>query len=118
MEIGDRLKEFGITVDNLEKLSINAEEALRVEGKIGIHKFALWIAINGKEKCIEENIAKLLEIEFGENVEPTKEAIRNALRKYNIEDLEQLVNNVSINKIERSFPAIHTVLSRLENNQR
>jgi len=116
MEIGDRLKEFGITVDNLEKLSVNDEEALRVEGKVGIHKFALWIAINGKEKCIEENIAKLLKIEFGENIKPTKEAIRNALRNHNIEDLEHLVSNVSINKIERSFPAIHTVLSRLEDN--
>ena len=116
MEIGDRLKGFGITVDHLEKLSVNDEEALRVEGKVGVHNFTLWIAINGKEKCIEENIAKLLEIKFGENIKPTKEAIKNALRKHNIEDLEQLVNNVSINKIERSFPAIHAVLSRLEDS--
>lgn len=115
-EIKSKLREFGVEVINIQVLSAKDEEALFVEGKVGAHNFTLCIAINGREKCIEENIAKLLEARFGESVKPTKEGIKSALKKYRI-DIEQLINDAKISEIKPSFPAMHAVLSRLESDE-
>lgn len=112
-EVESKLREFGFEVIGIQKLPTNDEEVLRVEGKLGTHKFILWVAINGKEKCIEENVAKLLEAEFGESIEPTKDCVKRALKRHNI-DIDQIIHTANINKIKRSFPAIHAVLNGLE----
>jgi hypothetical protein len=112
-KVDDKLKEFGIEVNNVQKFSANEEEALYIEGTIGVHDFDLWVAVIGREKCIEEDIAHLIQTKFGEKVEPSKEGVKSALKKHSI-DVEQLMARASIEKIKHSFPALHMVLSHLE----
>jgi hypothetical protein len=115
-EIENKLREFGVEVNNIQKLSAEGEEAMRIEGNIGAHKFILWTAIIGREKYIEEDIAKLLETKFEEKVEPSKGGVKSALKRH-ATDIEQLMTSASKGKIKLSFPAIHTVLSSLEANE-
>ncbi|MGB9683988.1 MAG: hypothetical protein ACPL1Z_03545 [Candidatus Bathyarchaeales archaeon] len=115
-EIENKLKEFGVEVGSIQKFLAEGEEALRVEGTVGIHKFILWTAIIGREKCIEENIAKILEAKFREIVEPTKDGVKSILKKHHV-NIERLMASASISKIKASFPALDTILSSLESNE-
>lgn len=112
-EIEKTLREFGVNVNQVQKIPINNEDALLIEGAVGIHNFILWTAITGKEKCIEEDIAKLIEIERGLKVEPTKNGVTQAFKEHNI-DIEQLMASASLKNLKTSFPALSLVLSRLE----
>lgn len=114
--IKEKLGEFGVGASSVQKLSADCEEALHIEGKVGAHDFVLWVAITGKEKCIEEDFAKLLETKFKEKVEPTKNDVKSVLKKHKI-NMEQLLRNTSISRIKQSFPALALALSSLESNE-
>jgi hypothetical protein len=115
-KIEEKLREFGVEVNNIQKLPANGEKALRIEGTIGSHNFVLLVAITGRIKYIEEDIAKLIGIKIEEaEVEPTKNGVAKALKKHNI-DLEQLVKNANIGELKESFPALNSVLKHLESD--
>jgi hypothetical protein len=114
-EIEDKLREFGVEVNHAEQFSVNSESALCVNGHVGAHNFVLWTAIVGKEKCIEENIAKLIEMEFGVKVKPAKNGIAKTLKEHNI-DIEKLVASASLKNLKLSFPSLDLVLRSLESN--
>jgi len=114
-EVEEKIREFGIEVTQIQRFNANAENAIYLNGIVGTRNFTLWMIIAGKEKCMEENLAKLIEIKFGEKIEPTKSNITEALRKHDM-DTEKLLASVSIEQLKQSFPALNFVLSRLESN--
>lgn len=116
-KIEETLREFGVEVNQVQKFSVNNENALLVYGAVGTHNFTLWTAITGKEKCIEEDIAKLIKIKCELEVEPTKNGIARALKEHDI-DIEQLVADASLKNLKTSFPALSLVLSHLESNNK
>ena len=114
-EVEEKIREFGIEVTQIQRFNANTENAIYLNGIVGTRNFTLWMIIAGKEKCMEENLAKLIEIKFGEKIEPTKSNITEALRKHDM-DAEKLLASVSIEQLKQSFPALNFVLSRLESN--
>ena len=114
-EVKEKIREFGIEVTQIQRFNVNTENAIYLNGIVGTRNFTLWMIIAGKEKCMEENLAKLIEIKFGEKIEPTKSNITEALRKHDM-DTEKLLASVSIEQLKQSFPALNFVLSRLESN--
>ena len=114
-EVEEKIREFGIEVTQIQRFNANTENAIYLNGIVGTRNFTLWMIIAGKEKCMEENLAKLIEIKFGEKIEPTKSNITEALRKHDM-DTEKLLASVSIEQLKQSFPALNFVLSRLESN--
>ena len=114
-EVKEKIREFGIEVTQIQMFDANTENAIYLNGTVGPHNFILWMVIAGKEKCIEEDLAKLIEIKFGDKIEPTKSNIIKALRRYNV-DTEKLMASASIEQLRQSFPALDFVLSRLEPN--
>jgi len=114
-EVEEKIREFGIEVTQIQRFNANTENAIYLNGIVGTRNFTLWMIIAGKEKCMEENLAKLIEIKFGEKIEPTKSNITEALRKHDM-DTEKLLASASIEQLKQSFPALNFVLSRLESN--
>ena len=114
-EVEEKIREFGIEVTQIQRFNVNTENAIYLNGIVGTRNFTLWMIIAGKEKCMEENLAKLIEIKFGEKIAPTKSNITKALRKHDV-DTEKLLASVSIEQLKQSFPALNFVLSRLESN--
>jgi hypothetical protein len=68
--------------------------------------------VSGFKKSIEENIAKLIEKCYGESVEPSKEVIREWLRRRKQTD-RGLVERASKEVLEESFPGIVAVIKSL-----
>jgi hypothetical protein len=65
--------------------------------------------VSGFKKNIEENVAKLIEKCYGENVEPSKEAIKEWLRRRNQTERD-LIDKASKEVLEESFPGIVAVI--------
>ncbi|MEM2994464.1 MAG: hypothetical protein QXI91_00395 [Candidatus Bathyarchaeia archaeon] len=113
MEVKEKLRKFGVEVNQVQKFPVNSENTLCINGTVGNRSFILWIAITGKEKCIEENIAKLIEVKFGVKIEPTKNGVAEALKKRDVDE-EQLITKTNKRNLKASFPALDFVLSHLE----
>jgi len=67
------------------------------------------LGIIGRVKCIEEDIAQLIELELHENVEPDKHKIRVLLQRHN-NTLTTLIERAAINNLSQAFPALHEIM--------
>lgn len=112
-EIGEKFREIGVEIKHIQNFSIDDENVVHVKGMIGAHNFILWAAITGKEKCIEESIARLIEIKLKVEIKPTKNDITKILKKHNI-DIEHLMASANVEQLKTSFPAVNLVLSNIE----
>jgi hypothetical protein len=73
------------------------------------------MAILGHTKCIEENIAKLIELELGIEVKPNKTAIHKTLREHGI-DKYKIVKNARDGNLKEAFPALYLILEIIKKN--
>jgi hypothetical protein len=105
-----RLKSFasehGFELQSLRKLG---GFAYLLKVKRGGRVADIYIAVSGFKKNIEENVAKLIEKCYGENVEPSKEAIKEWLRRRNQTERD-LIEKASKEVLEESFPGIVAVI--------
>ncbi len=117
--IKKRLNEMnlrGIEIDTL----VDAENArlYLIRCKRGSKALPIYVAISGKKKKIEENIAHLIELEYGDEIEPEKGEIKGYLKRKRIKDIETFIKkshrNSGKRNIKRAFPHIAKILEELE----
>ena len=71
------------------------------------------LAIQGKDKNLEENLSDLVYLRFREKVEPEKQALRKWLREQGRASLKKLIEETDIETIEKAFPALTDALKFL-----
>lgn len=71
------------------------------------------LAIQGKDKNLEENLSDLIYLRFREKVEPEKQALRKWLREQGRTSLKKLIEETNIETIEKAFPALTDALKFL-----
>ena len=81
---------------------------------ITVQNFRVILVILGDKKCIEENIAHLILLEFNERIEPEKGAIRKFLRESKIKKRSKLIEIASKENLEIAFNSLVKALKMLE----
>ena len=106
----------GMNMRDIEISSkVNAEFAklYLIECKRGSKPIIAYLAISGKEKKIEENIAHLIELQYKDKIEPKKEDIWGYMRSKRIKNIEDLIRRSHKKNINRALPQFTTVFSEL-----
>ena len=119
-EIQDHLNSIGVNIIDVSPIN----EAFAIRCISGNYEVILYCIVSGTETCIEEEIAKLIDLEYGVKINLSgdrdsgwktriKKEIRQILKGRN-KNLEELIRNAEKSKLERSFPNICAVLRRIE----
>ena len=120
-EIQNYLRSIGIAIENVDLI----QNALLIKCKSGNHNIKLYCIVSGPQMFIEEEIAQLLKLKFGEDIDLSgnrdstwrkrvKDDIDRVLKKNRIKKLEKLIDTTSKKKLEASFPNICAVLKKIE----
>jgi hypothetical protein len=114
-KIGLTLKGSGINVRSIESFQKFGQEAMLICCSVGRREVLIYAAILGEKKSIEENIAKLIELELGRKIDPKKNAIRRVLRKHKV-DIGSLVMRARSSNLTAAFPSLSLMLMKIERN--
>ncbi len=98
---------------NQIKITSVADQAFLINCNIGSHELTIHVVVFGEKKCIEENIAKLIYLEFSTNVEPIKPVIERTLKQHN-SNLYQLIKNAKSNNLCQAFTDLNAAFSNIE----
>lgn len=107
------LKSYGIDVQNIDQFQGKRECALLIRASVGNSEISIYMAVLGQEKCIEEDIAKLIELELGMKIEPNKVTIHRSLRDQGINKYT-LVKNAQSSNLRKAFPALNLILELIK----
>jgi len=110
-ELVRALKERGIEVVGITPLE--AGDAFSLRGKYGYRPFTAFVAVLGVERCLDEQIALLLEQYKGIKVEADYGPIMRALRRLGL-DLEELVAERTLTELGEKLPSLVAALEALE----
>lgn len=113
-------KEIKMRITAIEEF----KEALQFDGTIGKHKVTVFCVVFGKEKFVEEEIAELIELEFGDKIkalqkkaknwpEKTKSEIRTYLRNKKLDE-EKLILNAKKKNLYIAFNNLCPILEIME----
>ena len=118
-EVKERLGKMNLKDAEIE-VTVNEGNAklCAVRCKRGSKEITAYIAISGKERKIEENVANLIELEYGDKINPEKEDVKTYLKRKRIKDIETFIKkshrNSGKRNIKRAFPHIAKILEELE----
>jgi len=86
----------------------------RLECRRGPRHTIIYVVAMGlsRRKCIEENLAKLIELTYGESIEADKRSLREWLRRRELSDME-LVEKAPIKAVREAFKSLACVLDEL-----
>lgn len=102
----------------LKEVSSKIFGEYKIEGDnpylITVQNFRVILVILGDKKCIEENIAHLILLEFNERIEPEKGAIRKFLTESKIKKRSKLIEIASKENLEIAFNSLVKALKMLE----
>lgn len=101
----------GFTLINITPL---ADQAFLISCNIGSHDLVIHAVVCGEKKCIEENIAKLILLEFRTHVEPIKPDIDRVLNQHG-SNLYMLIKNAKSNNLCQAFTDLTAAFSNIEN---
>lgn len=101
-EITQSLQQFGVTIPKAQSWRRSA----LLEVKLGDKEARLWIAVNGEERNIEEDIAKLIRILRKRHLNPDE--VKHYLR--NEEPVDNLIADATDEELQQSFPSLFNVL--------
>lgn len=113
IEIDRVLKGFGVEVESTKLFQQPPENALITTGSVGCHKLTIYSIVLGKEKCLDEDISKLIELELKLKVEPEKKIIRKVLHDNRL-DIESLVDKAQSRNLTEAFPGLTFILDEIE----
>ncbi len=79
----------------------------------GVCKVKIHVAIMGIKKDVEEDLAKLIELEYGDKIKPCKEERRKYLKQRDL-SIEEMIEGASIKNLEEAFKPLINMLKTLE----
>ena len=113
-DILEKLKFMNMrNVEISSKLNDEFAKLYLIECKRGSKPITAYLAISGKERRIEENIAYLIELQYKDKIKAEKENIRNYLRDKGLKNIEALIIASHKKNVKKAFPHFTTVLSEL-----
>jgi len=86
--------------------------ALRISCKVGPYDVVVYMAILGKIKSSEEELAELIGLELGLEVEANKGRIKEVLRSRNMRE-EDLIAKAKDKNLREAFPSLSSALTRI-----
>ncbi|MHA1488473.1 MAG: hypothetical protein ACTSRI_02325 [Promethearchaeota archaeon] len=117
----------------LESIGIGITEFIHLQGaflmkcKSGPHDIVLYCIILGPEVFIEEEVAKLIELNLGDKIDLSnkkelegRKSIKNQIKRVLREkrtNIEDLIENTDKKMLEKTFPNICAVLKKIEEEQ-
>lgn len=109
--IMDALRVYGINAVIGESYDGYAKFYLEFGGKRAI----VWAALVGVERKLEENLVKLIKMQYEKKIEPTKDELRNFLKKHGM-DVETLIEKSAMDNLRESFPSVFTVFEKIHDD--
>ncbi|HIQ12985.1 MAG TPA: hypothetical protein EYH44_01150 [Thermoprotei archaeon] len=88
------------------------EGAWIVKCRKGVKEIMLYLAVMGEEKCIEENLAKLIRLRFGEEVGPTKRELDKWLKSRGMNE-RSIIEGAGEDVLRKSLPNLVTLLEEI-----
>ena len=85
------------------EVRLDADDFKHVWARRGSRQGNLYVAIMGREKALEENLAVLIREVFGADVEPTKEGVWGFLRRRGLH-VADLIMRAGRARLGRAFP--------------
>ena len=108
-----KLREHGFEI--LDKREL-ADTAWYFKASSGGREAEIYVALLGFEKRIEENLAALIRLKYGNHVQPNKTAINRWLREHRLNDAE-LIRKATKRELEQAFPSLTRILRELTKTQ-
>lgn len=115
-EIGGVLKGFGINVTKVESPEELRENGIVIDGLVGGREVTIYVVVSGvsgETKCLEEDIAKLVELELGEKVPADKKIIRRVLHEHRL-NIITLVEEAREENLTKAFPGLIFILRQIK----
>jgi hypothetical protein len=110
-DVSKSLMGIGIEIRNIVKIH---DKALDIKTNVGEKSIDIYAIVQGKTKCLEEDISELLKC-MGYEVKPDKKEIKKLLRKIG-KDLEDIIEKAPIRNLEIAFPQLIKTLRILEDS--
>jgi len=110
--IEDNVRSFGFADP---KVTLLNEGAYRISCFLGSHRISMNAALSGSEKRVEENISKLIKLEYNTEIAPEKGDIESELHRLGL-SLEELLRKSDLNNLSRAFPGLTAALKDFENH--
>jgi len=108
------LGEYGISVQHIEELDASWEVALVLQCELtGRRNLVTYLSVIGKQTRIEEDLAELIRLEFGEQIRPEKKTIRNFLKKHGLE-IETFIEGARRGNVAQAFPSLDRIMRVIE----
>jgi len=107
-QIPQQLQAHGITPTNTQQ----KQNLIKTEATHGTKQITIYTAILGKNKRIEENIAHLIKLEYDEQIEPDKKAIKTWLKQKDL-TLHDLITQARKANLEKALPQLTKLLKEL-----
>ncbi|RLF20238.1 MAG: hypothetical protein DRM97_07820 [Thermoprotei archaeon] len=108
--IREALQDHGFTIHNFIKLSDDLYRITCIKGEqLDIYIATLGITPKGN---LEEHLAELIKLRYGEQVEPDKRAISRWLRQ-NQKKLEDLIREATRNQLQRALKPLYQLIETL-----
>ena len=102
-----------LTGFNQIKVTSLSQQAFLISCNIGSHSLIIHAVVCGEKKCIEENIAELIYLEFGTHVKPIKPDIDRVLRQHD-SNLYKLIKNAKLSNLCQAFADLTAAFSNIE----
>jgi hypothetical protein len=111
----DLVSEIKSNLAGFDRVRITSlgDQAFLICCNIGSHDLTIHVVVHGEEKCIEENISKLILSEFGTSVKPIKSHIDRFLRQ-NGSNLYMLIKNAKSANLLQAFNDLSAAFSNME----
>jgi len=114
-----KLTEYGFSVDTLNKV---ANGLWKIKCSKGPKSVTLYLATTGltPKGHIEENIAELIKLLYGETVKPDKAGINEWLRRHNLRDQElvkEALKRRRIKELKQAFPRLTALMEIMAKNE-
>jgi hypothetical protein len=90
-----------------------ADQAFLIRCNMGSHDLTIHSVVCGEKKCIEENIAKLILLEFRTHVKPIKPDIDRVLNQHG-SNLYLLIKNAKSKNLCKAFTDLTAAFSNIE----
>jgi len=88
-------------------------DAARLSVVLGPKNALLWCAFTGIQVNLEENLSRLIELEFGQTVAPDKRSVHLLLSSRDL-TIEELIGRSSGANLKRAFSSLFSVFEDIE----
>lgn len=108
--------EYGISVQHIEELDASGEIALILHCELtGQRNLVSYLAVIGKQRHIEEDLAELIHLEFGVEIRSEKRAIHTFLKGHRL-TIESFIEGANRANIAQAFPSLDRIMREIEEN--